>query len=74
MKSFILAAIAASASASTYTMSNEFMLFINYVGKFNKTYESVEEFEMRFEAFRRTHVHISVINSSNEHTHTAGHN
>ena len=51
MKSFILAAIAASASASTYTMSNEFMLFINYVGKFNKTYESVEEFEMRFEAY-----------------------
>ena len=72
MKSFIAATIAAIASAEA--LSEEFLAFVNFVAKYNKTYESVEEFDMRFEAFKRTHASIAEINESNEHGHVAGHN
>ena len=60
MKTFIAATIAAVVSAET--LSDEFMEFINYVAKYNKTYDSVEEFDARFEAFKRTHAHIAYVN------------
>merc|ERR1712013_449011 len=55
-------------------MSTEFMLFIEYVAKYNKTYETVDEFNMRREQFIKTHAFIEETNNSNKHTHKAGHN
>ena len=60
MKTFIAAAIAAVVSAEA--LSDEYMEFIQYVAKYNKTYDSVEEFDMRFEAFKRAHAHIAYVN------------
>merc|ERR1712151_193373 len=72
MKTFFAAAFMGAVSAEV--MTADFMEFINYVSKYNKTYESVEEFDHRFEQWLRVHMFIKVNNSSREATHVAGHN
>ena len=62
MKTFIAAALMGAASAEM--MSTEFMLFIEYVAKYNKTYETVDEFNMRREQFIKTHAFIEETNIS----------
>lgn len=70
MKSFFALALAGAASAEV--LSVEFLNFIDYVAKFNKSYESVEDFEHRLEQFRQTHAFIQETNKTSSHV--AGHN
>ena len=72
MKTFIAAALSAVVCAEELTA--EFMHFINYVAKYNKSYESVAEFDMRKEIFLRTHAFIEESNSSGNQKHVSGHN
>ena len=71
MKSFFALAFAGAASAEV--LSAEFLQFIDYVAKFNKTYETVEDFDFRKEQWLKTHAFIQENNNSGA-THTAGHN
>merc|ERR1712083_647533 len=72
MKTFFAAAFMGVVSAEVLTA--DFMEFINYVSKYNKTYASVEEFNHRYEQWMRVHQFIKVNNSSLHETHKAGHN
>lgn len=49
MRSFAIAALAAVAAAA----SSEEFEFMNYITKFNKSYQNAEEFAMRFENYLR---------------------
>ena len=62
------------AFASAEVINEEFFEFVNYVAKYNKTYESVDDFNFRKEQFLRTHAFIQENNNSSEQTHVAGHN
>merc|ERR1719491_684168 len=73
MKTFVASALLGALS-SAEVLSAEFMHFIDYVAKYNKTYGSVEDFDFRLEQFLRTHAFIEEINNSATETHTAGHN
>ena len=72
MKTFIAATLSAVVCAEELTA--EFMHFINYVAKYNKSYESVAEFDMRKEIFLKTHAFIEESNSSGKQKHVSGHN
>ena len=72
MKSFFALALAGAASAEV--LSAEFLQFIDYVAKFNKTYETVEDFDFRKEQWLKTHAFIQENNNSGNSTHIAGHN
>ena len=70
MKSFALAAIAGVSSATIMTADDyEFMKFVT---KFEKFYETVEEFELRKKNFIATSVQVKKQNSQEESTYTAG--
>ena|ERR1719464_259701 len=71
MKSFFALALAGAASAEA--LSADFLNFIDYVAKYNKSYESVEDFEHRLEQFVQTHAFIKENNTSGS-SHVAGHN
>ena len=72
MKTFFATALLGVASAEVLTA--EFMQFIDYVAKYNKTYASVEHFNIRKEQWLKTHAFIQENNSSLNSTHIAGHN
>jgi len=69
MKSFVTAAFAGVVSAFSSTE----LLYMNYIAKFGKTVNSVEEFAKRVNYFDMTNQFIEEHNSSNS-TWTAGHN
>ena len=69
MKTFLAAALAGAASASV----DQFK-FMQYVSKFNKNYNTVEEFEMRMENFLRNEAEILKNEQDPESTYTMAHN
>ena len=69
MKSFAIAALAAYANALT---SAEFD-YMNYVAKYNKVTNDVEEFSLRAARFAFVDKFIKEMNAS-DNTHVAGHN
>ena len=48
--------------------------FIEYVSKFGKTYDSVEEFDFRLKHFLTIDEHIELVNSDPESSYKAAHN
>ena len=72
MKSaFALASLAAAAMATKMTEAD--YRFIRYIAKFNKFYETTEEFQMRLEKFLEAEAKIEQINARDTLM-TAGHN
>lgn len=63
MKTFAATALAGVASATLMT-PNDYE-FMRYVTKFNKFYQTVEEFEMRMEQFVKTKLTIAELNNRN---------
>ena len=72
MRTFVIAALGAVVSAEELTA--EFLHYINYVAKYNKSYDSVAEFDMRKDLYLKTHAFIEETNRSGNSTHVAGHN
>ena len=70
MKSFTFAALAYAASA----ISSDELEFLNYVARYNKVYEEIKEFALRFERFVYWHGVINEHNSSNGPNFILGHN
>ena len=62
MKTFVAVALMGVASAE---ITAEFLEFANFVAKYNKTYQTVEEYKFRKEQFFKTHAFIEEINNSN---------
>ena len=71
MKTFVLAAIAAIATATP--MSEVEYRFINYVAKFGKSYGTKEEYAFRLQQFAIKDAEMQIINEE-ETTFTVGHN
>ena len=70
MKNFAALSILGAVSANnTYTQK-----FMHYLSKQNKSYSSVEEFNMRLENFIAIDQFIEEWNSQEDKTHIAGHN
>jgi C1A family cysteine protease len=69
MKTFIFAATAAAASALN---TSEFQ-FMSFAAEHNKSYETVEEFQMRAALFAETEAFIQEHNTQNNN-YTVGHN
>ena len=70
MKSFALAATLGVASAlHTYELQ-----YMNYLAKFGKNLNSIDEFDARLEIFAHTDLDIKMINEKSENTWVAGHN
>ena len=61
MQSFAIAALASAAVA----ISTDHIEFANYVARYNKVYEDIEEFTVRFERFLYWHRVINEHNSTN---------
>ena len=70
MKSFIFAVLASAAAA----ISADELEFMNYAARFNKVYEDIEEFAIRFERFVYWHRVINEHNSTNGPNFELGHN
>ncbi len=71
MKSFVLAAIAASACAFSEIES----AFLGYMTEYGKSYSTVAEYEMRLRNFAVKHAFITEHNANpGEHTFKVGHN
>ena len=70
MNSFTFAALASVAAA----MSSDELEFLNYVARYNKVYEEIEEFALRFERFVYWHRIINDHNASNGQNFILGHN
>ena len=71
MQSITFATLTSVAAA----ISAEELEFSNYVARFNKVYEDIEEFAMRFERFIYWHRVINEHNYSNEYENfKLGHN
>ena len=70
MQSIVLAALVSATAA----ISADELEFVNYIARFNKVYEDIEEFAMRFEQFAYWHKVINEHNSSNGPNFTLGHN
>ena len=70
MKSFAFATLASVAAAVS---SNE-LEFMNYVARFNKVYEDVDEFALRLERFAYNDMLISEHNKKHYKNFTLGHN
>jgi len=71
MKTFVLAAIAAIATATPMTEVE--YRFINYVAKFGKSYGTKEEYAFRLKQFAIKDAEMEIINAE-ETTFTVGHN
>ena len=71
MKAFAATLLATAASASLMTKFD--YDFMKYISKYNKMYNTTEEFELRKELFRATHNYIAEANAR-EGSYTAGHN
>lgn len=69
MKSFAFAALASVAVA----LSGDELEFLSYAARFNKVYEDIEEFAVRFERFLHSHKAIAEHNAT-ESSFTLGHN
>ena len=61
MQSFAFAALASAAAA----ISSDKLEFANYIARFNKVYEDIEEFTERLERFLYWHRVIDEHNNSN---------
>ena len=61
--------VSATAAISAYEQT-----FLNYIARFNKVYEDIKEFTMRFERFSYWHRVINEHNRSNGPNFTLGHN
>lgn len=70
MRSFAVAALAAVATAKVFTQ-NDFD-FINYIATHGKSYNSIDEFNIRFERFRAVDAEIKHLNATEKHS-THGH-
>ena len=70
MKSFAFATLLA---CSTALSASEFEYF-QYVAKFGKQHQNVEEFTLRLANFVKTHTFIEAVNQDPDSHHTAGHN
>ena len=70
MQSFAFAALASAAAA----ISADELEFANYAARFNKVYDDIEEFTMRFERFLYWHRVIEEHNNSNGPNFILGHN
>merc|ERR1719230_31675 len=55
-------------------LTEEEMLYMQYVTEFGKTYGTKAEFEFRFEQFKKTLAKMAEHNAQNEHQSTVGHN
>lgn len=62
MKTFFAAALVGVASAEL--LSAEFIQFVNYVARYNKTYDTVDSFNFRKEQWMKTHAFIEENNNS----------
>jgi cathepsin L len=71
MKTFALAAVAATAAATELTAAN--MAFVRYIAEFNKFYNTTEEFKFRQQIFEEAHEQIEAHNAEGN-TWTLGHN
>ena len=69
-RSIIVALVAAAANAVDL---NTFK-FMQYLSKFNKSYATIEEFNMRLENFMKIDQFIQEWNADTNNTHTVGHN
>ena len=69
MKSYALAALVSVTAA----IGVDELEFLNYAARYNKVYEEIEEFALRFERFTYWHKLISVHNAT-ETNFTLGHN
>ena len=70
MKSFAFAALASAVAA----IGADELEFINYTSRFNKVYEDVKEFALRFERFSYHHRLINEHNNTNDANFNLGHN
>ena len=70
MKSLTFVALTSVAAA----ISADELEFTNYVARYNKVYEDIKEFALRFERFSHWHRIISEHNNSNYVNFTLGHN
>lgn len=71
MKSFVVAALAAIASAKVLSQ-NDFD-FVNFIATHGKSYNSIDEYNLRFERFTATQQAINLFNAT-EKSSTHGHN
>ena len=69
MKSYAFAALVSAAAA----ISADELEFVNYAARFNKAYENMREYAIRFERFNHHHNLISEHNAT-EANFTIGHN
>ena len=70
MQSITFAVLASTATA----ISADELEFANYAARFNKVYEDINEFAMRFERFLYWHRVINDHNNANGTNYTLGHN
>ena len=70
MKYFAIAALASVAAV----ISADELEFLNYVARYNKVYEEIEEFALRLERFIHWHRIINDHNATNGPSFTLGHN
>jgi C1A family cysteine protease len=71
MKTFALAAIAGAASA---LLTEEDFHFMHFVAKFNKFYDTTEEYKLRQNEWANKDAIIKAHNQDSTQTHTLGHN
>ena len=69
MKSFTFAALTSAAALGADDLE-----FVNYIARYNKVYEDINEFMVRFEKFAYWHRIINEHNSTNGANYTLGHN
>ena len=70
MKYFAIAALASFAAA----ISADELEFLNFAARFNKVYEEIEEYAVRFERFVHWHRIINEHNATNGENFILGHN
>ena len=70
MKSYAFAALASAVAA----ISVDELEFVNYAARFNKFYEDINEFVLRFERFVYHHRLINEHNNTNKENFNLGHN
>ena len=69
MKSYALATLVSVAAIGADELE-----FLNYTARYNKVYEEIEEFALRFERFSYWHNLINEHNATNSPNFTLGHN
>ena len=58
----------------TLGKKNNVQAFMNYVSKYNKAYDTIEEFEMRLNNFNKVEEQIRNHQERNDVSHTLAHN